>query len=82
MTITIKSASGVTLAEVDPDTIFSDRIKATYHLCPDCKREPVMGRDGGHWFLVGNSSCSTCRGLYAMPSEQELADMLKKAERS
>ena len=82
MTITIKTASGVILAEVDSDTIFSNRIKATYHPCPDCKREPFMGRDDGRWFLVGNSGCSTCRGLYAKPSEQELADMLKKAERS
>lgn len=82
MTITIKTASGVILAEVDSDTIFSNRIKATYHPCPDCKREPFMGRDDGHWFLVGNSDCSTCHGLWTMPTEQELVDIRKKAERS
>ena len=80
MTITIKTASGVILAEVDSNTIFSDRIKATYHACPLCGRAPVMGRDDGRWFLVGNSGCSTCHGLWPMPSEQEMVDMLKKNE--
>ena len=82
MTITIKTASGVILAEVDSNTIFSGRIKATYHACPLCGRAPVMGRDDGRWFLVGNSGCSTCHGLWPMPSEQEMVDMLKKVEQT
>ena len=82
MTITIKSISGITLAEVDSDTIFSDRIKATYHSCPECGHAPGVGRDDGCWYLFGTTGCSSCHGLYAMPSEQELADMIKKAGRS
>ena len=82
MNINIKTASGIILAEVDSNTIFSNRIKATYHACPECGREPGVGRDDGHWYLIGTSGCSTCHGLWPMPSEQELVDMLKKAEQT
>ena len=82
MNINIKTSSGIILANVDSNTIFSDRIKATYHPCPECGRNPVIGSDDGRWYLVGNSGCSTCHGLWQMPSEQELADMIKKDDRS
>lgn len=82
MTITIQTSSGIILAEVDSDTIFSGRIKVTYHACPECGQNLFLGRDAGHWYFAGNSDCSSCRGTWALPTEEELADMLKKAERS
>ena len=82
MTITIKSADGVTLAEVDSDSVLSGRIKAKFTPCPVCLQELVIGRDEGRWFMVGTYKCPTCSGLYELPSEAELADMRKQSERS
>lgn len=78
MTITFRNRSGDLLAEVDSDTIFSERIKATFHACPVCERTPVMGRDSGRWYLVGTPDCFVCRGTYALPNEEELADMIRR----
>lgn len=80
MTLLFKNRLGDLLAEVDSDTIFADSISATLHACPICKREPVVGRDDGCWYLLGTDGCSACTGTYAMPDTGELADMIKKSE--
>lgn len=78
MTITFRNRSGDLLAEVDSDTIFSERIKVTFHACPVCKRMPFMGRDAGRWYLIGSADCAACGGTRPMPDEGELADMTAK----
>lgn len=78
MTITFRNRAGDPIAEVDSDSILSDRIKVTMHACPVCAHEPVVGRDNGCWYLVGTPGCAVCGGTYALPDEEELADILKR----
>lgn len=80
MTIEFKNRNGSLLAEVDSDTITSDRIKATLHACSICKQTPFMGRDNGRWYLVGAENCESCRGVYPMPDEGELSDAIKRSQ--
>ena len=78
MILEFRNRSGALIAEVDSDTIFADRITMTRYPCPICKQIPSSGRDNRCWYLLGTDGCAACQGVYAMPDEGELSDMLKK----
>lgn len=74
-------AGGVVIAELDLEALYqrgkasADRVKLSP--CPACGCVPEIRKDSGAWYLVGNFNCDACRGTYALPDEEELADLLR-----
>lgn len=81
MTIKFRNRSGDLLVEVDSNTLtlssFS-RHDVVFHSCSVCGYVPIIGRDDGKWYCIGNDNCASCMGTYVFPDEGELADMSKR----
>ena len=73
-------AGGVALAELDLEALYQRdrtalRVSVLYP-CPSCGKTPDIRKDDGRWFLVGATcGCPVCDRVWALPDEDELADM-------
>lgn len=68
------------LAEFDLQALYQRETTplqvGTLSSCPACGVQPDVRKDDGRWYLVGATrGCPACDRVWALPDEDELADM-------
>ena len=81
-------AGGAVLAEFDLQALYQQNKLPTeagkLYPCPVCGETPTIYKDSGCWYMVGAiQPCPGCGGrVWALPDEEEAADMMAREKRS
>lgn len=64
------------LAQVDLDTLNAPVPAVEICACPVCQQPPLLMKDGGEWYITGQTpGCKVCGHLWSLPSADEAADL-------
>lgn len=75
MKLAFKSG-GTVLAQVDLDTLSAAIPTVEAYPCPACQLPPLLAKDGGGWYIMGQTpGCKVCGRLWSLPSDDEAADL-------